>query len=190
VTVFLAGNGNNAKPGAIVAGLETGLHDPYGLAVDSSGTIYVIRYLESLAYSIFREIPSSFAAAVRLPSADSSAFWIASRSVSSSVARPDDCRDKSCAGVYREILAGRSSSPINGELPKATAASIAFESSRTLPGHRYRFIAFTALRSNPRRAGMGLSVALAKSTKWEIKSGRSSSRSRSGATAISSCCNR
>ncbi len=41
VIVYPAGSKGNAKPGATIAGHDTGLRDPYGIAVDAEGNIYV-----------------------------------------------------------------------------------------------------------------------------------------------------
>jgi sugar lactone lactonase YvrE len=44
INVYPAGSKDNAKPSSSVAGAETGLHDPYGVAVDATGTIYVANF--------------------------------------------------------------------------------------------------------------------------------------------------
>src|SRR5207244_1560613 len=42
--VYPAGSKGNSKPSATIAGPETGLRDPYAIAVDARGSIYVANY--------------------------------------------------------------------------------------------------------------------------------------------------
>jgi sugar lactone lactonase YvrE len=44
VIVYPAGGSGNVKPGSMISGADTGLRDPYGIAVDSSGIIYVANF--------------------------------------------------------------------------------------------------------------------------------------------------
>ncbi|MGH7813814.1 MAG: choice-of-anchor D domain-containing protein [Candidatus Binataceae bacterium] len=44
VTVYPAGSNGNTAPGATISGAATGLNSPFGIALDSSGNIYVTNY--------------------------------------------------------------------------------------------------------------------------------------------------
>ena len=44
VTVYPAGSSGNATPSATIAGSNTGLDEPQGIAVDAGGNIYVTNY--------------------------------------------------------------------------------------------------------------------------------------------------
>ncbi|MGD0290937.1 MAG: NHL repeat-containing protein [Candidatus Binataceae bacterium] len=52
VTVYAAGSTGNAPPIAIIAGANTGLSYPQGLAVDSSGNLYAEGYVSGVGYSV------------------------------------------------------------------------------------------------------------------------------------------
>jgi hypothetical protein len=41
ITIYLAGSNGNASPSSTISGVSTGLAVPYGIALDSSGNIYV-----------------------------------------------------------------------------------------------------------------------------------------------------
>jgi sugar lactone lactonase YvrE len=44
ITIYRSGSNGNVKPIGTIAGPDTGLHDPVGVAVDCSGNIYVANY--------------------------------------------------------------------------------------------------------------------------------------------------
>ena len=52
ITVYKAGSKGNASPSAIIAGDNTDLDYPKGIALDSSGNLYAAGYVDGVGYSI------------------------------------------------------------------------------------------------------------------------------------------
>jgi sugar lactone lactonase YvrE len=52
ITVYPAGSNGNAAPSAVIAGGNTGLNYPQGIALDSAGNLYAEGYVSEVGYSI------------------------------------------------------------------------------------------------------------------------------------------
>ena len=52
ITIYPAGSNGNAMPTAIIAGDNTGLGDPQGIALDSTRNLYVTGYVSDVGYSV------------------------------------------------------------------------------------------------------------------------------------------
>ncbi len=52
ITVYPAGSNGNAPPSAVIAGDNTGLNYPQGIALDSSRNLYAVGYVSGVGYSV------------------------------------------------------------------------------------------------------------------------------------------
>src|SRR5262245_51564533 len=142
-------------------------------------------YLWSLLCSVLRLMPRISAARALLPPVCLRVRKISSRSASSTVVPTGSTRSPSVADATGSVgvpSGGRCSARTRPPEHTLTARSITLRSSRTLPGHRCRRSTSSALSSTPRTPRPCRS--LNSSTNACARSGRSSTRSRSGGSEM------